>query len=421
MLILIAGESGIGKTTLIDWLLKNYESYFEQPICYTSRRQRNQNERYTFVKKEQLLEAYNRGELLNLDEVFGYFYGISKKSTTEILGLGKHAIKEVHPDNFKKFEKSGLEFIRVLIVNKHLSLENQKFTSRENRNESYIDYESITHKYDITLNISGLTPAEAADALVIRVFLFITSGRKFPHPSQIDSQNRAGYDKVAHEFYDEFRITTKNFHDASVPFWEMVFESTVMTIDRGESTRLLEVGSGNGWLFNTFQVQNGLCIDCLDISTNMNTNYGEHKFVASSRCIPVKSNYYDYVVGSLCDPFLYPESIVDIYRVLKPTGFFILTYPSNVWADGLPLRGRDSTVFSLQNAQKAEVFSFCDFESFFEEEGKEIGFAMLFKKSYYLGEEYEDNVAEAINISAANQSVSPLRLPILTAIICRKN
>lgn len=420
-LILIAGESGIGKTTLIDSLIEREKESFSQPLSFTSRQKRNENERYCFIGKGEIVAAYERGDLLNLDEVFGEFYGISKNSTISIIKSGRFAIKEVHPKNFHKFDNLEINILKILIVNKHYTLDNSKFELRADRKESYDDYENESYKYDIIINISGLMNEEASDLLILKIYLFLSGRKSYPHPAEIDYQNKIGYDQVAPEFKDDLRVTTRNFHDASLSFWHNTFNSILKeSSKRDNKLVVLELGVGNGWLFNTFPYTDYLDIDCLDISPIMSANYGINKFIGSSRCVPVKSANYDLVLGSLSDPFLYPESVSEVLRVLKVGGRFIATFPSKVWADGLSIRKENRTFFQLKSGKKTEVFSFCNFETFLDNESSIIGFAVEHIKSYCLGKNYLGKVSEAIIESAKNLQTKPLHLPIITSVICRK-
>ena len=56
--LIIGGTSGIGKTSMLDYILKNYSHFFEQPISYTSREKRDDADRYIFVSHRPELSVY---------------------------------------------------------------------------------------------------------------------------------------------------------------------------------------------------------------------------------------------------------------------------------------------------------------------------------------------------------------------------
>ena len=119
--IIIGGLSGIGKTSIIDYLLNAYPKFFAQPESYTSRAQRGEHDRYAFVSKGKMRTLYDSGELINLDEVHGNLYGIARNEIERIKLRDRIPIKEIHPKNFPKFKINGLDTICVLIENKHLN------------------------------------------------------------------------------------------------------------------------------------------------------------------------------------------------------------------------------------------------------------------------------------------------------------
>lgn len=418
--ILIGGCSGIGKTSIIDALISDYPSIFEQPKSLTSRTKRIEDERYEFTTKVLINEAFLKGELLNLDIIQDEHYAVRSESVALILASGKIPIKEVHPDNFHKFINFDYNIVTVLVMNKHLSSANELFIRRPGREHEDLSFES-RNEYDIILNINGLSKAEAASLLIKKLFAFLSSKEKFPHPALIDSTNQIGYSKIAFEFQDSLRITTKNFHDASAAFWQDYFDS-ISNDNNQKEERVLEIGSGNGWLINSFGQHRFSWIDCLDISPNMHVNYATNYFTGTARCIPVKSDFYEYVLGSLCDPFLYPEVFVEVWRVLRPGGHFVITVPSKKWSDSLPGRKGNKTTFTLLSGENIEVFSFCNAKETLDSLNTVLSFSILLEQSLSLGTEYMDPISPSIlgSVDVMKKGMTASSIPIVTAITCKK-
>lgn len=410
--LLIGGISGIGKTTLIDFLLSTYPDYFEQPLSYTSRPRRDESERYIFVTKEEILELNDRGELINLDFVHGDYYGIKKDTITEIQSKNKIPIKEIHPKNFFKFKKAEFNSISLILENKHLSNKSIPFGSRASRVEEDFDMESF-QDYDIKLNISNLTTAMIAEIFIRRVYSFKFHRSLYPHPNEIDILNKSGYNQIAGEFDDNKRVTTKNFHDVTIEYWNRLFEG----YKSKQQFKILEIGCGNGWLFDTVKSYTNSLRFGLDISENMYSNKYETILISSARNIPVESCFFDLVVGSLIDPFLNVEVFNEVERILKPKGLFVFTAPSNEWANNLSSRkAANQTTFVTQQKNEISVFSFCNIMDILPTILFNSNLELIDSKSLFIPKEYQFKVSEAIIDSANNAKKNIYTLPIVNAI-----
>lgn len=100
-LVLVAGRSGCGKTTVVDALVAAFPSAYARVPSFTSRARRpgEGDEEYGFVTREELLGMSERGELLSLDEAYGEYYGMSRRAISAITAGGRFAVKEMHAKN----------------------------------------------------------------------------------------------------------------------------------------------------------------------------------------------------------------------------------------------------------------------------------------------------------------------------------
>jgi guanylate kinase/SAM-dependent methyltransferase len=414
--ILISGPSGIGKTTLIENLLIENPDYFEVPLSYTSRKKRNDTDRYVFVTEDAIKKMHNDGQLINLDYVHGDYYGIYKGTIDAIKKKGKIPVKEIHPQNFEKFKSKGIDSITILLENKHLN-SNTIFIKRENRKDEEFDFDKYSD-YDIKLNIAGLDPKAASAILIKKIIAFRIHLSKYPHPNVIDQINYIGYSKIAEEFTESLRVTTKNFHDISIPFWKK-------NLDKYKPNNLnkyatLELGPGNGWLFTTITMPS-LNIYGVDISPNMRCDYCEQLFITSSRNIPCKSNFFDVVVASLADPLLTPESFIEIERVLKPGGEFIFTIPSAEWAMSLGSRNDlNQTTFKLLSGEEVNVYSFCDALLNHLYISSVCDLKIIGAENLYIDDSYSETISSAITEASKNSAKRLDMLPVVLGVICKK-
>lgn len=247
-----------------------------------------------------------------------------------------------------------------------------------------------------------------------KLLVYINTTKVFPPANEIDAKNAAGYSKVAAEFTEERRITTRNFHEVSKVFWRSWIEG----LHIGDT--VLELGPGNGWLRGSF-VWPLVNYCCVDITASMksvsNTPNG---IVASARCIPVESKSADCVVASLADPYFYPEMLCEVNRILKEGALFIATLPDKEWADNLRGAGNYKTSFMLDNGKAATVFSF----TFSDEEMKflaeECGF-LICQLIHLRGIELkESEISPAITGAAEKAGKTVDDLNIITAIVWKK-
>jgi len=408
--IIIGGTSGIGKTSILDFILDRYPDFFEQPISYTSREKRDEKDRYVFVSKDEMLRLNNEKHFINFDEVHGDYYGIKKDEIIRIKKANKIPIKEIHPNNFYKFSDKEHSSISVIIESKHDGQDTPLSIKREGRpKEDFSPFDC-----DFKINTSNLSVEESASLLLKKLWAYKVHSTNLPHPNLIDRANKIGYQKIAEEFDDDKRITTKNFHDASIEFWGHCFDKIKTP------SKILEVGYGNGWLFNNFPKGNNTVYG-IDISENMISNILDKTINSSSRHIPVKSKYFDYIFGSLIDPLISLETFVEIERLLSPNGFFAFTVPAKQWAINLTTRtNKHETTFIKQDGEKVNVFSFCNVVEILPTILCFLDFEIEFVKSYCLPNNYNKSVSTAITCIEKDSNIDYKDLPVVTAIILKK-
>lgn len=409
-LIMVGGNSGTGKTTLVETLIDLYPDFYARPISFTTRKKRrNENgHEYIFVSKEEFESLDKSNKLLNSDYVYNNYYGIDKKSVNEIMGkCKKNPIKEIHPKNHQKIKNSiKKNAISVLITS---NFENKFQNTRYNEDNDY--YCSISmDDFDIVFNNDKNTSIlQNAKDLHIKIKAVLNAYDTFPSSGKIDLINREGYNKIASCFTEDKRITTRNFHQLTQTFFLKFFSEYIHSY-----SNVLEIGPGNGWLINTV---NPICgkYTCLDISNKMSINHSIDMVISSVRYMPFSSRFFDVVVASLADPYLYPEAICEINRILKPGGYFAFSTPSKEWA--VALRGdskeNNKTKFVSDDHEEISVYSF----TYSNEELNKIMEMTNFTKvslSSIKGKSLTGNISPAIINAAQNIKIDYRDLNIIT-------
>ena len=91
-LYIVSAPSGAGKSSLIQALLKTQPLYDTQvSISHTTRAMRpgeKHGEHYFFVSKEEFRELIEHDDFLEHAEVFGNYYGTSRKAIEQVLSTG---------------------------------------------------------------------------------------------------------------------------------------------------------------------------------------------------------------------------------------------------------------------------------------------------------------------------------------------
>ena len=107
-LFIISAPSGCGKTTLCKKLLKD-KLGLEHSVSVTTRPPRD-NEKsgidYIFVSSAAFRDMVKRGEFLEYESNFGYFYGTPKRKVEAVLRKGKAIILSIDVKGAMKVKKS---------------------------------------------------------------------------------------------------------------------------------------------------------------------------------------------------------------------------------------------------------------------------------------------------------------------------
>jgi guanylate kinase/ubiquinone/menaquinone biosynthesis C-methylase UbiE len=347
-IVLVGGPTGIGKSTFIDALLSGRDSRaFYRPISYTTRPPRSEEIRqeYEHISHDDFQRMNDGGAFVTVDKVYENYYSISQNSIQEIIERGGIAIKEVHPSNHGKLKTFLPDVLSVLV----LPEDSESFWTNAQSRVSLLDndrllrmhedqafYESLditSYPFDIVLRVSSSMSIEDLKTDFIASLLDKITGSKSHYITALEEQNKVGYDLIANEFFDNRRVTTANFHDLSINFFNHHVESY-----RDPDQIVLDLGAGTGYLTTKLKKIFKVVV-AVDISSTMlsliEPDPGIVKVVASAFSLPFPDKMFKVIVCSLADPFLLPEALREIARVLTDDGVFIFNLPSKIWSDAL--------------------------------------------------------------------------------------
>ena len=97
MLVIFSGSSGVGKNTVIEELKKRNKKVKGLISCTT--RQIREGEikdvNYHYLTKEEFLEKFNQGELAEMEEIHGNYYGMAFEDLENAIKSNDIIIKDL--------------------------------------------------------------------------------------------------------------------------------------------------------------------------------------------------------------------------------------------------------------------------------------------------------------------------------------
>ncbi|CAE1290444.1 E2.7.4.8 [Acanthosepion pharaonis] len=109
--VVISGPSGVGKSTLLEQLMKEFPNSFAFSVSHTTRKPRKGEENgkhYHFVSHEAFQDLVSKNGFLEYTEFSGNCYGTSKRAVESIQETGRICILDVEINGVKSIKKSNL-------------------------------------------------------------------------------------------------------------------------------------------------------------------------------------------------------------------------------------------------------------------------------------------------------------------------
>lgn len=132
-MIILIGESGSGKTTILNKLV---ELGYEKAINHTTRKPRESEEttdEYKFLSKEEFNKMWDDGKLLQRAEFNGEYYGISTSSLKEN-GVCISIVNSV-ADIKKRAKELNMEDVKIITIYVYVN-EQERIKRMKDRGDS---------------------------------------------------------------------------------------------------------------------------------------------------------------------------------------------------------------------------------------------------------------------------------------------
>ena len=158
MLIIVSGSAGVGKNTIINRLLSEYNNLDLMTTVSTRdmRPGEEQGKPYFFVTKEEFDAMVARGEMLETCPIHGNMYGSSRKILEEKTREGKVLIKDIDVEGTLNLKKLLDDVVAIYLKPKNKEQLRERLLGRgekdiELRLRRYEYEEEMSKNYDYVL------------------------------------------------------------------------------------------------------------------------------------------------------------------------------------------------------------------------------------------------------------------------------
>lgn len=137
---IVSAPAGTGKTTLIEMLKEEFPCVI-QSVSFTTRAPR-QNEidgvHYNFIDENEFKRRIEGDEFLEYVQLYGDFYGTSKKWLEEKLSQGKHVVLVIDTQG-AKWVKKRIEHTSIFVMPPSLAELRRRITERRTESDRSIE------------------------------------------------------------------------------------------------------------------------------------------------------------------------------------------------------------------------------------------------------------------------------------------
>lgn len=141
MIFVISAPSGAGKTTLITRLLRS-DDRFMFSISTTTRQMRHgevNGVNYYFVSKDEFTKMIDNDEFFEWAEVYGNYYGTSKKEIDRIINSGKFPLFDVDIQGSKNLREKLKDAVYIFIIPPSKAILRARLIGRQTESEEQLN------------------------------------------------------------------------------------------------------------------------------------------------------------------------------------------------------------------------------------------------------------------------------------------
>jgi len=153
---IVAAPSGTGKTTLVAMLTESLEK-IKVSISHTTREMRigeRNGENYYFIDEKKFKQMIKNNEFLEYANVFGNYYGTTKKRVLDQINNGIDVILEIDVQGFKQIKKQLPNVVSIFILPPSFQELKKRLKNRARDSQDVINkrlqiaHKEMSHIYD---------------------------------------------------------------------------------------------------------------------------------------------------------------------------------------------------------------------------------------------------------------------------------
>lgn len=118
LIIILSAPSGSGKTTMVSRVLDKLSGIRRSTSCTTRkpRGEEKDGQDYIFLSREDFRDRIDRGEFLEWEENFGFFYGTPRRQVEEAVEEGEDIILSIDVKGARRVKRAIPESISVFVM-----------------------------------------------------------------------------------------------------------------------------------------------------------------------------------------------------------------------------------------------------------------------------------------------------------------
>lgn len=117
--VVLCGPSGVGKSTLLTRLMKQFEGCFAFTISHTTRKQRPGEEHgknYFFVSEEEMKRDIEEDKFVEHVSNYGNYYGTSIQAIKSVMDSGRICLLDIDTNGVLSIKKTSLQARCVFVM-----------------------------------------------------------------------------------------------------------------------------------------------------------------------------------------------------------------------------------------------------------------------------------------------------------------
>lgn len=150
--VVCSGPSGVGKSTLLKKLMKEYEGVFGFSISHTTRKPRPGEQNgidYHYVTRDVMQAGIDNGDFIESAEFSGNLYGTSKAAVQEVQSKNLICLLDIDMQGVKNIKKTDLNPMFISIQPPSMEILEKRLRGRKTESEESLQKRLQTAKIEM--------------------------------------------------------------------------------------------------------------------------------------------------------------------------------------------------------------------------------------------------------------------------------